>query len=113
MNRERLEAFLLELKYTATEGNIKLMKKVLNKYKYPDVLYRRLPVLIHNIEKCKGFVGISSSEELIKIDCDSSALNEEIKREFVDICVKWSDKYKIGLMFCPTKDLFYIEPNKK
>lgn len=112
MNTELLEAFLKEIAYSKTEGNLSLINRVLKKYEFPDQLYRRIPTLIAKIEKCKGFVGISNSNELLKIDYSGEDLDPAIKQEFYSFCESWAKKYKIEIEYCPEKDLYYISPKQ-
>lgn len=108
MNEQYVESFLNELGITNTPGHKKLVMNLGDKYEKFDVVYRKIHALVEKIKKYKGFVSISNSKEMLKIDYDGSVLDNVSKKEFYRLCEKWAAKNKLNLEYDPEKDLYYI-----
>jgi len=110
--KEFIESILGDINYQKTDMNIlivdKLIKESFNDIKY---VWDKIPSLIQKLEHLKGFVGISSSQNLFKISFDKSSLSESAIKDFILITEKWSSKYKISLIKQNkgNKVLFYIK----
>jgi alpha-D-ribose 1-methylphosphonate 5-triphosphate diphosphatase PhnM len=105
------EALLSQLGYSKTENSLEQMEKIMNNTKQFDKFSKHLLSLNDHLAPIKGFVAMSSTQDILKIK-GSKHLSSEISEKFTQTVEHWADKYKVEIEKVEKKPTYYIIGHK-
>jgi len=101
------EALLIQLNYPQNEHTLQQMKKIIDNTNNFDKFSSHLLSLKDNIAHYFGFIAMSNSYDYLKIKCEETESEENIK-VFEEVTKAWAKKYKITLQQVGQKPTYYI-----
>jgi len=101
------EALLSQLGYSKTDSSLEQMEKIIDNTSEFDRFSKHLLSLNDNLASIKGFVGMSSTQDSLKIK-GSDCTAKEICEEFRYTVESWANKYKIDIEKVENKPTYYI-----
>jgi hypothetical protein len=105
------EALLSQLGYSKTESSLEQMEKIIDNTSEFDKFSKHLLSLNDHLAPIKGFIGMSSTQNNLKIK-GSDCTSKEICEEFKDTVESWADKYKVNIEKVKDKPTYYIIGHK-
>jgi len=101
------EALLSQLGYSKTESSLEQMEKIIDNTSEFDKFSKHLLSLNDHLAPIKGFVGMSSTQDNLKIK-GSDCISKEVCEQFRDTVEDWADKYKVDIEKVKDKPTYYI-----
>ena len=101
------EALLSQLGYSKTENSLEQMEKIIDNTSEFDRFSKHLLSLNDNLASIKGFVGMSNTQDSLKIK-GSDCTAVEISDKFEETVESWANKYKVELAKVDNKPTYYI-----
>ena len=101
------EALLSQLGYSKTENSLEQMEKIIDNTSEFDRFSKHLLSLNDHLAPIKGFIGMSSTKDNLKIK-GSKDTSTEISEKFTDTVESWADKYKIDIKKVKDRPTYYI-----
>lgn len=105
--KKTAEAFLKQLGIIEVQNASVQMQKIAQKTKGFEQISRHIIALNDHLEHLSGFVGLSNSNDYLKIKC-TDAFSKDGLNEFHKRVEQWASKHKIDIERVPSKDVYYI-----
>ncbi len=102
-----MEALLRQVGIVEVQNADTLIAKIAQNTKGLEQIIRHIIALNDQLEHLSGFVGMSNSNDRIKIKC-TNAFSEDGIKEFHAQVQRWAKKHKIEVERVPLKDVYYI-----
>lgn len=101
------EALLLQLGYTQTPQTLTQMKNIIENTNNFEKFSQHIPSLNDTLAVEKAFIGMSNSENYLKIKCQEDPSADNLSA-FTALIMHWADKYKLELRQVENKPTYYI-----
>jgi hypothetical protein len=105
------EALLTQLGYPANEQTLKQMNAIIANTEGFEKFSQHLPSFNDALAVEKAFIGLSNSENYLKIKCDTHS-NVENLLAFHQLVDHWAQKYKMALKKVDNTETYYIIGHK-
>ncbi len=101
------EAILAQLGYPKSEAELAQINAIIANTKGFDKFSQHLLSLQDALAVEKGFIGMSNSENYLKIKCDADTQAHNLEA-FEALVTHWAEKYKVTLKKVDQKNTYYI-----